>query len=129
MPCRLVLPTSSMSGVRMHFCTLAAREYGGVRWPRKNGTNCTMPALMNSRFGSSIAGSGALGTTVCPLASKWARNRRLISAVLIGTAYLPRWLCRRSRLRRASTGTLGKRRLDLRLALGHAVTNIIDEAR
>jgi hypothetical protein len=81
-PCRDVLPTSSMSGVRMHFCTLVARLYGGVRWPRKYGTNCTMPALMNSRFGSSMAGSGALGTTVCPFASKCARNRRLISAVL-----------------------------------------------
>ena len=55
------------------FPLLTARRYGGVRWPRKNGTNCTMPALMNSRFGSSMAGSGALGTTVCPLASKCAR--------------------------------------------------------
>ena len=75
-------------GVRRHFWTLAARDHGGRRWPRKYGTNCTMPALTNSRFGSSIAGSGALGTTVCPFASKWARNRRLISAVLIGL--LPR---------------------------------------
>ena len=40
-----------------------ARGYGAVAWPTKNGTNCTMPALMKSRFGSS-AGSGADGTTV-----------------------------------------------------------------
>ena len=32
-------------------------------------------------------GSGALGTTTCPFASKRARNRRLISAVLICVSY------------------------------------------
>jgi len=34
-PWRLVLPTSSMSPVRTHFCTLVARFHGGVSWPRK----------------------------------------------------------------------------------------------
>ena len=48
----MVLPTSSMSGVRMHFCTLVARGHGGVSSPRKNGLNGTMPALTNSRVGS-----------------------------------------------------------------------------
>jgi len=33
--CRVVLPTSSMSGVRMHFCTLTSRGAGGLRCPRK----------------------------------------------------------------------------------------------
>jgi len=32
-PCRVVLPTSSMSSVRTHFCTLVRRGAGGVRWP------------------------------------------------------------------------------------------------
>src|SRR5690348_14398141 len=38
-----------------------------------------MPALTNSRFGSSN-GSGTLGTTACPLRSKCPRNRARISA-------------------------------------------------
>ncbi len=42
-----------------------------------------MPALTNSRFGSSSR-SEALGTTVWSRCSKWARNRRRISAVSIG---------------------------------------------
>ena len=44
MPCRVVLPTSSMSRVRTHFCTLVARWYGGVCCPVKYGMNGTMPA-------------------------------------------------------------------------------------
>ena len=35
--CRVVLPTSSMSRVRTHFCTLVARAYGGGR-PRRGST-------------------------------------------------------------------------------------------
>ena len=52
-----------MSRVRTHFCTLVARVNAGVSWPRKYGLNGTMPALTNSRLGSSWT-SGALGTTV-----------------------------------------------------------------
>src|SRR5690606_41663205 len=66
-------------------CCLTRRSYdlnGGVAWPTKYGTNCTMPALTKSRFGSS-AGNGTDGTTVCPFASKCATNLRLISAVFI----------------------------------------------
>ena len=73
MPWRVVLPTSSMSRVRTHFCTLVARGTGAGSRPVRYGMNGTMPATVNSRFGSSMAGSGALGTTVCPLASKCAR--------------------------------------------------------
>ena len=69
MLCRVVMPTSSMSGVRMHFWMLVARSQGGVRWPRKNGTNCTMPALTNSRLGSSRI-TEALGTSVWPAFTK-----------------------------------------------------------
>jgi hypothetical protein len=79
-PCRVVLPTSSMSKVRRHFWMLVARGHGGLCWPMKYGTNCTMPALTNSRLGSS-KGSGTLGTTVCPCRSKCPRKRALISAV------------------------------------------------
>ncbi len=68
-PCRVVLPTSSMSSVRTHFCTLVARAYGGVCWPTKYGTNWAIPATLNSRFGSGD-GNGALGTTVWPRSSK-----------------------------------------------------------
>src|ERR1700712_4007700 len=69
-----------MSGVRMHFWMLVARVQGGVCWPTKYGTNCTMPALTNNRLGSSN-GSGTLGTTVWPLRSKCPRKRERISAV------------------------------------------------
>ena len=67
--CRVVLPTSSMSGVRTHFCAEVARGNGGVCWPRKNGLNGCMPAFTSSRVGSS-AMRLAEGTTVCPCCSK-----------------------------------------------------------
>ena len=51
-PCRVVLPTSSMSRVRTHFCTLVARLNGAGSAPVKYGLNGTMPALTNSRVGS-----------------------------------------------------------------------------
>src|SRR5581483_6061448 len=73
-----------MSGVRMHFCTLVARGYGGVACPRKYGLKGTMPALTNNRLGSS-SNSDAEGTAVCgsaTLSAKWLVNRRRISAVL-----------------------------------------------
>src|SRR3954467_12858976 len=76
-----------MSGVRMHFCTLTARAYGGVRWPRKYGLNGTMPALTSSRVGSS-ATRLAEGTTVCPRSSKNPRKRRAASADSISVAIL-----------------------------------------
>ena len=69
MLCRVVMPTSSISGVRMHFWMLVAVAYGGVRSPRKNGTNWTMPALTNSRLGSSRI-TEALGTSVWPAFTK-----------------------------------------------------------
>ena len=69
MLCRVVMPTSSISGVRMHFWMLVAVAYGGVRCPRKNGTNWTMPALTNNRLGSSRI-TEALGTSVWPAFTK-----------------------------------------------------------
>jgi hypothetical protein len=52
-----------MSGVRTHFCTLVARDHGGLTSPRKYGLKGTMPAGTRSRVGSS-AMSDAEGTTV-----------------------------------------------------------------
>ena len=81
--CRVVLPTSSMSGVRTHFWIDVARGYGAGTSPRKYGLNCTMPALTNSSCGSSRI-SEALGTGVWPAFSKWAVKRRTISWVCTG---------------------------------------------
>lgn len=75
----MVLPTSSMSSVRTHFCTLVARENCGLTSPRKYGLNGTMPALTSSRVGSS-ATRDADGTTVWPRSSKKRSQRRRISA-------------------------------------------------
>ena len=83
MLCRAEMPTFSMSRVRTHFCTLVARGYGGVDWPRKYGLNGTMPATVNSSVGSSLI-SEADGTTVWPVFSKWPRKRRRISWVCMG---------------------------------------------
>ena len=69
MPCLVVLPTSSMSGVRTHFWQLVARLKGGWTWPRKYGLNGCIPALTRSRVGSSAI-SDADGTTVCPRSEK-----------------------------------------------------------
>jgi hypothetical protein len=68
-PCRGVLPTSSMSFVRMHFCTLVARAYGAGTSPVRYGTNGTMPATVKSSVGSSLTRE-AEGTTVWPRVAK-----------------------------------------------------------
>src|SRR4051812_10671879 len=76
---RVVLPTSSMSGVRTHFCAVASRTAGGLRCPRKYGLNGTIPALTRSSVGSSAIRL-AEGTILCPRSSKKRRKRRAISA-------------------------------------------------
>ena len=45
-------PTSSMSGVRKHFCDVVSLRFGGSASPVKYGLNCTIPALVRSRVGS-----------------------------------------------------------------------------
>ena len=69
-----------MSPVRTHFWIEVARGYGAGASPRKYGLNCTMPAFTNSRVGSSRI-SEALGTLVCPAATKWSVKRLMISWV------------------------------------------------
>lgn len=65
----MVRPTSSMSRVRTHFCTLVARGHGACASPVRYGLKGTMPALTNSSVGSGV-GSGALGTTMWPRSAK-----------------------------------------------------------
>src|SRR5699024_760791 len=78
-PCRVVLPTSSMSAVRTHFCTLVARSHGAGSSPNMYGMNCTIPAMVKR-----VEGSGEIkdadGTTVCPRSEKYYSQRRRISA-------------------------------------------------
>src|SRR5699024_2100906 len=75
--------TSSMSSVRTHFWIDVAVENSGVSWPRKYGLNGTIPALTNSRLGSSRT-SDALAISACPTRTKWSRKRRRISWVCTG---------------------------------------------
>ena len=58
----MVLPTSSMSRVLTHFCTLVALLYGAGIKPVMYGIKGTIPATVNSKEGSSLI-SEALGTT------------------------------------------------------------------
>ena len=41
-------PTFSMSLVRITFCEVTARRYGGSAWPRKYGMNWFIPAFVRS---------------------------------------------------------------------------------
>jgi hypothetical protein len=65
-PWRVVLPTFSMSLVRMHFWTLATRRHGGSAVPRMYGMNGTMPAMVNRIEGSGEI-NGTDGTMAWPL--------------------------------------------------------------
>src|SRR5436190_23962754 len=56
----------------MHFCVLATRTYGGFSRPRKIGLNWFIPALVNSRVGSSCGTTGLDGTKVCPC--RWTKK-------------------------------------------------------
>src|SRR4051812_3130586 len=56
----------------MHFCVFATRDQGALSVPRKYGLNWFMPALVNSRDGSSSGTVDELGTNVCPC--RWVKN-------------------------------------------------------
>src|ERR1700712_5224402 len=64
----------------MHFCEVVARLYGRLSKPRKTSLNWFMPALVNSRVGSSPGTTGLDGTIVWPFDSKNLRNVDRISA-------------------------------------------------
>src|SRR5207244_3273663 len=76
-------PTSSMSGVRKHFCAVVRSGAGGCSRPRKNGINGCIPALFRSVEWSQSGGtSEAEGCRVCPFASKNERKPSRSSAVV-----------------------------------------------
>src|SRR5688572_26046744 len=80
----------------MHFWLVAAREYGRLSKPRNTSLNWFMPALVNSRVGSSPGTTGELATTVWPWLSKYLRKVERISEAFIGGAI--------SRLNKAGRG-------------------------
>lgn len=80
MPWRVVRPTFSMSLVRMHFCTLTAREYGAFSVPTMYGMKGTMPAIVKRIDGSDDTNE-ALGTNSCCFFAKKSSQRRWISDV------------------------------------------------
>src|SRR5439155_11449632 len=57
--------------------------------PRKTPLNCTMPALVKSRVGSSPGTSDEERTRVWPRRSKYARNASRISLPVIAALYHP----------------------------------------
>ena len=63
----------------MHFWLDAARGEGGVSAAVNSFLNGAMPALTNSRVGSSRGTSGADACTLWPLRPKWSRNRARMS--------------------------------------------------
>src|SRR5262245_27400610 len=67
----------------MHFCAVAAREYGRLSKPRNTSLNWFIPALVNSSVGSSPGTTGELATTWWPLDSKNFRNVERISAAFM----------------------------------------------
>src|SRR6266550_4228362 len=92
-----------------------------------------MPALTNSRFGSS-SNSEALGTTVWSRWPKWAKNLLRISAVSIGDAFPGRLLSgdvrhrrRRRRDRGLPRGTRAQLLQQLGLTVGHARLDLVGE--
>ena len=77
------LPTSSMSGVRKHFCDVAVSSAGGSSRPRKNGICGCIPAVVSSVEWSSARGtSGHDGSRVWPFSSMKARKPSRSSALV-----------------------------------------------
>ena len=63
-------PTSSISPVRMHFCTLVRRFPSGCFSPSKYGTSGCMPAVVNNTVGSFSGIKDAEEIILCPLLVK-----------------------------------------------------------
>src|SRR5919109_3876967 len=68
-------PTSARSVVRKHFWIVTIRRAGGCFLPVKYGTSGSMPAVVNSRLGSSRGTSEALGSGLCCFDSKKRTKR------------------------------------------------------
>jgi hypothetical protein len=74
-------PTSSMSGVRKHFCTVVVSGAGGSSRPRKYGICGCMPAEVSSVEWSSARGTrGQDGSRLCPFDAKKERKPSRSSA-------------------------------------------------
>ncbi len=83
------MPTSSMSGVRKTFCTVASSGAGGSSKPRKYGISGCIPAEMSSVERSSARGiSECEGLNSWPLDSKNSRKPARSSAVVRMAAIL-----------------------------------------
>ena len=82
-----VLPTFSMSPVRMHFWQVVARVSAGSPRPRNSRLNWFIPAGVNSTVGSFGGTSTSLGLRRQPLVAKKSRyDSRTSSVVMAGTA-------------------------------------------
>ncbi len=102
---RSVEPTTSMSTARKQRCTEVRRWRGGVSWPRKNGLNGCMPAVVSSTDWSSAEGtSEAEGTARCPRSTKKSVKR---AADLVGCLHGGHrgWIVRGRRPRRLPGGS------------------------
>jgi hypothetical protein len=55
---------------------VTARGAGGGASPRKTGTNCSMPAIVNSVVDIASGISVAEATSLCPLETKKSTNSR-----------------------------------------------------
>jgi hypothetical protein len=86
--CEPSSPTSSMSGVRKHFCAVVVSSAGGCSRPRKNGICGCMPAVVSSVERSSARGtSEAEGQRRWPFSSKNARKPSRSSTVVRITGF------------------------------------------
>src|SRR3954452_2032736 len=84
---RGVLPTFSMSPVRIHFWQLAARLKLGSPSPMNSRLNWFMPAGVKSTVGS-LGTRTSLGRRTQPLDSKNSRNASRSSSVFMESATL-----------------------------------------
>src|SRR3954469_5396337 len=82
--CRGVLPTFSMSPVRMHFWQVVARLKLGSPRPMNSRLNWFMPAGVNSTVGSPRGTSRSLGLRTQPLDAKKSRYDSRRSSVVMG---------------------------------------------
>src|SRR4051812_28881643 len=74
----------------MHFCEVVARVYARLSKPRNTSLNWFIPALVNSRVGSSPGTTGDDATMVWPFDSKNFRKVERISAAFIPALSGPR---------------------------------------
>src|SRR5439155_15607101 len=92
---RAVWPTCSRSlclpPARTHFWQVVARTYSRRSRPWNTRLNCTIPALVNNRVGSSAGTSEALGTSRWFRGGtrKYSRNLARMSADFMGGKYKP----------------------------------------